>query len=517
MAKDKATVTLDGDNKPLKKELAESKVMLTNWASNIASNLQGSFAKITSAVGGTAVLGPIVGFVAALGVQIGLMNKSIKAAEEAEPVWVKLNQLLKNTGYSAGFTLDQIKELAKGIQELTTFEDESAASAATMLLKFKSIKGDLFKDAMRSAADLATLLGQDLPGAARILGRALEEPTRGMMMLRRAGIVLTAAEKEHIKTLVEQNKHLEAQKVLLKAVNDIVGGQSAAALNTVKGSSQQLSNVWSDLWETLGEDLLPAVREFNKLLTQIVLVITGFAEKTKYARDSIFNVVAAFFKASAIIIKHTAEWSELVEGIVEFKDIYEGISDWFIERLADGTAGIVNFKDMVIINLEEMLLGAMGIFKRLADAANTVFGSVTDEFKDMSKGLQSNIGVVGADYVKRLLKLMKSRREIEEQLRNAGKGEEESGGGKKPRPDGADTATGKGIAGTFEGIEELYKRISSASAGATPADRAAEAAEDTAEEMEEAVAALRDNETQLIRVNEQLAAIAQQLPVGVLS
>jgi hypothetical protein len=448
------------------------------------------------------------------------MAKAVHAAEEAEPVWVKLNQLLKNTGYAAGFSLEQVKALAKGIQEISIYGDEAAASAATMLLKFKSIKGDLFKDAMKSSADLAALLGQDLPGAARILGRALEEPTRGMMMLRRAGIVLTEAEKERIKTLKEQGKLLEAQKVLLKAVNDIVGGQAAAALNTASGASKQLSEFWGDLWETLGEELLPALREFRFFLVELTKGFIVFAEKTQFARDAIFNVVAAFFKAGQIILQTLIPAfkanSDFLENV--FKPVYDSIMDFFIERLADGTAGIVNFKDMVIVNLEEMLLGAMGIFRRLADAADTMFGGVTDKFANMRKGLDTNIGTVGADYIKRLLRMQKSREDIERQLREAGKREEENQSGAKPRKTGAEDGTGKGkLAGTFEGIEELYKRISSASAGATAADRTAEAAEDMAEGIDEQLAALDRSEKQLGVINDTLKEISARLPVGVLA
>jgi hypothetical protein len=362
---------------------------------------------------------------------------------------------------------------------------------------------------MKSSADLAALLGQDLPGAARILGRALEEPTRGMMMLRRAGIVLTEAEKERIKTLKEQGKLLEAQKVLLKAVNDIVGGQAAAALNTASGASKQLSEFWGDLWETLGEELLPALREFRFFLVELTKGFIVFAEKTQFARDAIFNVVAAFFKAGQIILQTLIPAfkanSDFLENV--FKPVYESIMDFFIERLADGTAGIVNFKDMVIVNLEEMLLGAMGIFRRLADAADTMFGGVTDKFANMRKGLDTNIGTVGADYIKRLLRMQKSREDIERQLRGA-----------KPRKTGAEDGTGKGkLAGTFEGIEELYKRISSASAGATAADRTAEAAEDMAEGIDEQLAALDRSEKQLGVINDTLKEISARLPVGVLA
>jgi hypothetical protein len=178
----------------------------------------------------------------------------------------------------------------------------------------------------------------------------------------------------------------------------------------------------------------------------------------------------------------------------------------------------VNFKDMVIVNLEEMLLGAMGIFRRLADAADTMFGGVTDKFANMRKGLDTNIGTVGADYIKRLLRMQKSREDIERQLREAGKREEENQSGAKPRKTGAEDGTGKGkLAGTFEGIEELYKRISSASAGATAADRTAEAAEDMAEGIDEQLAALDRSEKQLGVINDTLKEISARLPVGVLA
>ena len=517
---DKATIEIKGDNKPLARDLAEAKSMLMAWAGQVSSGLGSVLGKLTNIFGGVGPMAGLAAILAGLAVQIASIRKALHSAQDAEPIWVKLNALLISTGHAAGFTLEQIKDLAKEIQELTTFEDEAAASAATVLLKFRSIKGDLFKDAMKASADLATLLGSDLSTAARMLGRALEEPSRGMMMLRRAGIVLNEQEKQQIKTLIEQNKLREAQEILLKRVNAVVGGQAAAAANTASGAWQQLSNAVSDLWETLGEDLLPAVREFVKFLVQVVNGLTVWAEKTKFVRDAIGNVIAAVFKAAQLIItallpafKDTADFMENI-----FKPAIMAVSDFLIEKLADWTAGFLNFRDATISALDELLMFFLVAFKKMADVADSLFGGITSQFKDMSKGLDKNLQTVAADYMKRQMAMIERRRKVEQELRGAGQSDTE-----RARPEGAMAGSGDGsggdkLAGTFEGIEELYKRISSASGGTPAADRTAEAAEEMVDGVEDAVAAIEKNEEQLAVLNSKMDVLIGKLPAaGVLA
>jgi hypothetical protein len=56
------------------------------------------------------------------------------------------------------------------------------------------------------------------------LGKALNDPIKGISALTRNGITFTESEKERIKVLVESNKVGEAQNMILQAIETQVGG-----------------------------------------------------------------------------------------------------------------------------------------------------------------------------------------------------------------------------------------------------------------------------------------------------
>ena len=65
-----------------------------------------------------------------------------RAAMKQEDVMKRLEITLKATGYAAGFTSKQLAEQASDLQKVTRFGDETIIAMQTMLLTFKSIKGD---------------------------------------------------------------------------------------------------------------------------------------------------------------------------------------------------------------------------------------------------------------------------------------------------------------------------------------------------------------------------------------
>ena len=117
------------------------------------------------------------------------------------------------------------------VQSVTTFEDDATTSAATLLATFKSVNGDVFKEAIRSSQDLATIMGTDLQGAIMQIGKALESPEIGLVALRRSGISFTEAQIEQIKKLVAEGKKQEAQLIILKEVQSQVGGAARAYIS----------------------------------------------------------------------------------------------------------------------------------------------------------------------------------------------------------------------------------------------------------------------------------------------
>lgn len=187
-----------------------------------------------------------------IGAIINFGKASVKAYNESAMALSKLESVLRSTGWAAGLGSKELTAYASDLQRITMFEDDATINAMALLATFKSIKGDVFKQTIASAQDLATVLGTDLNGAVMQLGKALEAPEIGLTMLRRSGISFSTQQIEQIKKLVEEGKKHEAQMVMLAEVQTQFGGAAKAAAATAQGAWVQLKNSFGDLMETIG-------------------------------------------------------------------------------------------------------------------------------------------------------------------------------------------------------------------------------------------------------------------------
>jgi hypothetical protein len=103
------------------------------------------------------------------------------------------------------------------------------------------------------------------------LGKALNDPIKGITALAKSGVTFTQQEKDKIKTLVESNKILEAQEMVLSAIETQVGGTAEATAN----DSDKMKVAFSQLSESIGLVLLPI---FNKLV-EIMIPIAALAQE----------------------------------------------------------------------------------------------------------------------------------------------------------------------------------------------------------------------------------------------
>lgn len=189
-----------------------------------------------------------------------------KVQAEAEK---KLAAVIKATGGAAGLTADEMKNYASQLQNVTTYGDEVTIDAMAIMSTFKSIKGDVFKEAIASAQDMATVLNTDLNAAVMQIGKALESPVLGLTALRRSGVSFSVEQIKQIKKLVAEGKKQEAQLIMLKELQNEFGGAAKAAAADAYGASQQLSNAWGDFKEAVGSAITPSA-EGVKFLTERV-------------------------------------------------------------------------------------------------------------------------------------------------------------------------------------------------------------------------------------------------------
>lgn len=178
---------------------------------------------------------------------------------------------LKSTGGAAGKTLGELKGLASGLQDVTTYGDEDILRNVTApLLTFTKIQGETFDQAQAATLDMATLLKTDLKSASLLVGKALNDPVKGMAALSRSGVQLEDGQKSLIKSLVATGDVAGAQAVLLRELNVQFGEQAETAAKTPLGQWDQLLGKIGDVREDIGREIVPFLKPVMESVSEAV-------------------------------------------------------------------------------------------------------------------------------------------------------------------------------------------------------------------------------------------------------
>ena len=264
-------VNLTAKTSQFERGINKAKRMLTNFA-NSAKRILSNIAR--TALNPTAILGT--------GLLGGISVYTIKGMADARMVQVqaekKLEAVLNATGHAAGFSAQQMADYAAELQKITNFGDEVTISGMAVLASFKNIQGQVFKDTIRAAQDMSAVMGQDLQSSIVQLGKAINDPIKGLSALSRVGVTFTDEQKRLIASLQASGDLMGAQKVILAELQSEFGGAAAAMLNPF----EQVANAFGDLQESLGaiavdllQSVLPAIQRVTEEVSAFAL---GFSQ-----------------------------------------------------------------------------------------------------------------------------------------------------------------------------------------------------------------------------------------------
>lgn len=176
-----------------------------------------------------------------------------------------LNAQIRATGGVAGVTSEELQQLSRDLQNTTAFSEESTLAAQGLLLNFTNVRGDVFREAVEAAMNMATVLGQDLKGAIVHVGEALNDPVGGLSKLTDVGVSFTQQQRRQIATLLESNDVLGAQQMILQQLRDEFGGAAESELSTFTGQLQSLSNAFGSVLNSIAKML-----DNSKSMTSVI-------------------------------------------------------------------------------------------------------------------------------------------------------------------------------------------------------------------------------------------------------
>jgi phage-related protein len=262
-------------------------------------------------------------------------EESIRAAEGVQIANNRIDQIAKSMGIFGDETkavADRLKEYADANEFSLGVDAEVIKATQAKLLTFKQLAGTAdevggsFDRATKAAFDLAAAGFGSAESNATQLGKALQDPIKGLTALRRAGVTFTEAEKEKIKALVESGQILEAQNVVLSAIEQQVGGTAAATAT----ASARMKIAFENIKESVGGALMPTFAALTDALLPVIQDLAPLLGKavegatpafTKLA-EALPTLVSAFIPLLPLLIDILSVMAELAAEIIPiFVDI----------------------------------------------------------------------------------------------------------------------------------------------------------------------------------------------------
>jgi hypothetical protein len=223
---------------------------------------------------------------AGLGIAATQMVKGAEIAKQADDRLMAVSRSMGLFGAQSDVVAQRLIKLADAQEYELGVTAETIKLTQAKLLTFKELAatadvvGGAFDRATTAAVDLAAAGFGEASQNATQLGKALNDPIKGITALARSGVTFTAQEKEKIKALVESGKMLEAQDTLLKAIETQVGGTAASTVT----ATFKIGAAFGHVRDVVGTLLLPLFEKFadfmvNKVVPYATKIEQAFGEK----------------------------------------------------------------------------------------------------------------------------------------------------------------------------------------------------------------------------------------------
>jgi phage-related protein len=256
----------------------------------------GNFFKVAAlaAVGGAILVGKF-------------LKGAVEEAREAQVVTARTENVIKSMGNVAGISAKQVEQMAGRLSAVTGIDDEAIQSGENLLLTFGKVRNFVdgqfvgtFDEATRLALDMSVAMGTDMKGAAIQVGKALNDPIKGVSALTRVGVSFTEAQKKQIEGFVEGGNVAKAQGVILGELQKQFGG-AAEAMAT---PADKARTAYANLKEQIGTALLPVIDS----------LLNTFVSATPAISSAIAGIGPAFASIRGLIEPVIASISSMFSG-----------------------------------------------------------------------------------------------------------------------------------------------------------------------------------------------------------
>ena len=267
-----------------------------------------------------------------MGIQSALRG-SIKDAQDYERAIAKAGAIIQSTGNVAGVSVGHFQAMANSLEKLGVADENVIMQSENVMATFTQVRNvvgagnDVFDQATKAALDLSTVMEGDLQASTVQLGKALNDPIKGVGALSKVGVTFTSDQKAMIKTLVESNNVMGAQKIILAEVNREFGGAAKAVGDTFAAAVTRAKDKATDFTRDLIMGLQPILLSIGKTIGDLInKYIKPFVDLLIKNKEAIFAfgivvggaIVALYaYKAAMVVVKVAQEAWAVVQALLK--------------------------------------------------------------------------------------------------------------------------------------------------------------------------------------------------------
>lgn len=343
-----------------------------------------------------------------LGKAFGALEAGIDSLRQVDTLNRQTAAVIQSTGAKAGISAKQVSDLAGSIEDLTTVDDKVVQGGENMLLTFTGIGKDVFPDATKAMVNMGVAMAGgnadavDLQATAIQLGKALNDPIKGVTALAKVGVSFTEQQKAQIKAMVEAGDVAGAQKVILKELETEFGKAGEAAGTGYAADMRRFNDAIEGAEQAVAVGFMPVIQEVTKWLNEklrdpkVIAAIKDLGTSGAGLLDKGFQAI------KNIPWDQVGEAFKLMgQGAKVVWDTFNSLPDWVktavitgwgLNKLTGGAVGglLTNVAQGLLTGGLKTLFG--GLFSRGSSPANPMFVQGTG----IGGGGAGPGGVVGA-------------------------------------------------------------------------------------------------------------------------
>ena len=261
-----------------------------------------SLGKAAAVAAGAAALGGLV-----MVFKTGFQEQKDFLAGQAQ-----LTAGLKSTHNAANTSVDSMEKLASTIQNYSGQTDDSIVSSEKLMLTFTNVRNaagknnDIFNQAIKLTADMAARMGGDASTYAIQLGKALNDPIKGLTSLTRIGVSFTEGQKKQITALTETGHTMAAQKIIIAELNKEFGGSAKAFGQTLPGQMERAKRAFEDISQSVVASLMPVLTQLMSMVLKDLL--PGFKAFIGWVSNN-FNWLGPLAAAVGVVVVAFKLWA----------------------------------------------------------------------------------------------------------------------------------------------------------------------------------------------------------------